>query len=109
MKAEPSPAPREDPFGPDARPIPDAAPEAGQPPKVTVVIPVYNREKYIGAAIESVLAQTFTDFEILVIDDGSTDGSREVVRSYPDPRIRPWTCPSATARQRDGRQATQMI
>lgn len=87
MAAEPSPARREDPCGPDARPIPDAAPEADEPPKVTVVIPVYNREKYIGAAIESVLAQTFTDFEILVIDDGSTDGSREVVRSYPDPRI----------------------
>ena len=57
-------------------------------PKVTVVIPVYNREKYVAAAIESVLAQTFTDFELLVIDDGSTDRSREVVRSYHDPRIR---------------------
>src|SRR5215813_13711547 len=57
-------------------------------PKVTAVIPVYNREKYVGSAIDSILAQTFTDFELLVIDDGSTDKSREVVRSYHDPRIR---------------------
>jgi glycosyltransferase involved in cell wall biosynthesis len=57
-------------------------------PKVTTVIPVYNREKYIGHAIDSILAQTFTDFELLVIDDGSTDRSREIVRSYHDPRIR---------------------
>jgi glycosyltransferase involved in cell wall biosynthesis len=57
-------------------------------PKVTAVIPVYNREKYVGDAIDSILAQTFTDFELLVIDDGSTDRSREVVWSYHDPRIR---------------------
>jgi glycosyltransferase involved in cell wall biosynthesis len=59
-----------------------------EPPKVTVVIPVYNREKYVRDAIDSILAQTFTDFELLVIDDGSTDGSQKVVRSYGDPRIR---------------------
>ncbi len=58
------------------------------PPKVTVVIPVYNREKYVGDAIDSILAQTFTDFELLVIDDGSTDGSVEIARSYRDPRLR---------------------
>jgi len=56
-------------------------------PKVTVVIPVYNRDQYVGEAIKSILAQTFTDFELLVIDDGSTDSSREVVRAYHDPRI----------------------
>src|SRR5215510_6164673 len=56
-------------------------------PKVTVMIPVYNREKYVGDAIDSILAQTFTDFELLVIDDGSTDRSREVAQSYHDPRI----------------------
>ncbi|MBI3798692.1 MAG: glycosyltransferase family 2 protein [Deltaproteobacteria bacterium] len=59
-----------------------------EPPKVTVVIPVYNREKYVRDAIDSIVAQTFTDFELFVIDDGSTDGSQEVVRSYCDPRIR---------------------
>jgi glycosyltransferase involved in cell wall biosynthesis len=58
------------------------------PPKVTAVIPVYNREKYVSEAIDSVLSQTFKDFELLVIDDGSTDRSREVVRSYHDSRIR---------------------
>lgn len=57
-------------------------------PQVSVVIPVYNREAYVGDAIESVLAQTFTDFELLVIDDGSTDRSRDVARAYRDPRIR---------------------
>jgi glycosyltransferase involved in cell wall biosynthesis len=57
-------------------------------PKVTVVIPVYNREKYVGIAVDSILSQTFSDFELLVIDDGSTDGSIDVVLSYSDPRIR---------------------
>jgi len=57
-------------------------------PQVTVLIPVYNREGYVRDAIESVLAQTFTDFELLVIDDGSTDRSCEVVQSYHDPRMR---------------------
>src|SRR5574337_1544658 len=58
-------------------------------PKITVLIPVYNREQYVAAAIESVLAQSFTDFELLLIDDGSTDGSVEIMRSYTnDPRVR---------------------
>jgi glycosyltransferase involved in cell wall biosynthesis len=56
-------------------------------PRVSVVIPVYNRQAYIGAAVDSVLAQTFADFEVLVIDDGSTDQSRDVVRTYRDPRV----------------------
>ncbi len=58
------------------------------PPKVTVFIPIYNREAYVGAAIDSVLAQSFRDFELLLIDDGSTDRSVEVLRSYNDPRVR---------------------
>jgi len=57
-------------------------------PKVTVFIPVYNREQYVGEAIESILAQTFSDFEILLVDDGSTDASVERIRSFSDPRIR---------------------
>ena len=57
-------------------------------PKVTVFIPVYNREQYVGDAIESILAQTFSDFEILLVDDGSTDHSVDLIRSYTDPRIR---------------------
>ena len=57
-------------------------------PKVTVFIPVYNRELYVGEAIESIVAQTFADFEILLVDDGSTDHSVEKIRSFSDPRIR---------------------
>jgi glycosyltransferase involved in cell wall biosynthesis len=57
-------------------------------PKVSVIIPLYNKELYIKRAIDSVLAQTFQDFEIVVIDDGSKDGSAGVVRQMTDPRIR---------------------
>jgi glycosyltransferase involved in cell wall biosynthesis len=57
-------------------------------PKVTVVIPVYNRAQHVAAAIKSILAQSFTDFELLLIDDGSTDESVAVLKSYQDPRIR---------------------
>ena len=51
-------------------------------------MPVHNGEKYIREAIESILAQTFTDFELLVIDDSSTDKSVEIAKTYGDPRIR---------------------
>jgi glycosyltransferase involved in cell wall biosynthesis len=51
-------------------------------PKVSVIIPTYNREKLIGRAIESVLAQTYTDFEIIVVDDGSKDNTKVVVQQY---------------------------
>src|SRR5262245_37262181 len=57
-------------------------------PKVSVIIPVYNREKYVGEAINSILTQSFTNFELLLIDDGSTDHSVEIMRSYTDPRVR---------------------
>ena len=58
------------------------------PPTVTVFIPVYNREHYISEAIESILTQSFPNFELLLVDDGSTDRSVEVMRSYDDARIR---------------------
>ena len=51
-------------------------------PAVSVVIPMYNTEKYIGECLESILAQTFQDFEVIVVDDCSTDNSRAVVESY---------------------------
>lgn len=57
-------------------------------PKVTVLMTVCNAEKYLRQAIESVLNQTFTDFELLITDDASTDSSPEIIRSYQDPRIR---------------------
>lgn len=60
----------------------------GRSPKVTVFMPVYNRAAFVGAAIESVLAQNFEDFELLIIDDGSSDESMSVVGRYQDRRIR---------------------
>ena len=57
-------------------------------PAISVVMPVYNRAASVRAAIDSVLTQTFTHFELLVVDDGSTDGSGDVVTAIGDPRIR---------------------
>jgi glycosyltransferase involved in cell wall biosynthesis len=57
-------------------------------PKVSVIVPVYNVEHYVGAAIQSVLEQTFQDFEILIIDDASPDQSIAVCRGFDDDRIR---------------------
>ena len=51
-------------------------------PVVSIVIPMYNAEKYIGECLDSILAQTFQNFEVIVVDDCSTDNSREVVESY---------------------------
>ena len=56
--------------------------------KVTVLMAAYNGARYLKDAIDSILNQTFKDFEILIIDDGSTDQSAEIVQSYKDPRIR---------------------
>ena len=49
-------------------------------PAISVVLPVYNAEAYVSEAVESILAQTFTDFELIIINDGSTDGSRAILR-----------------------------
>lgn len=51
-------------------------------PAVSIIIPMYNDEKYIGELLDSILAQTFQDFEVIIIDDCSTDNSLEVVKSY---------------------------
>ena len=56
-------------------------------PKVTVLMPMHNAERYLREAIDSVLAQTYTDFEFLIIDDASTDSSCDIVQSYNDNRI----------------------
>src|SRR2546422_3447261 len=54
----------------------------GTPPSVSVVIPVYNGERYLADAIQSVLDQTYQNFEVIVVDDGSTDGSAEVAQRF---------------------------
>ena len=51
-------------------------------PKVSVVVPLYNGERFIRGTIESVLCQTYKDYEIIVVDDGSLDNSKEVLQPY---------------------------
>jgi glycosyltransferase involved in cell wall biosynthesis len=55
--------------------------------KVTVLMPAYNVERYIGDAIDSVLRQTFSEFELLIVNDGSADRTEEIIRGFTDPRI----------------------
>ena len=59
-------------------------------PRVSVLLPVYNAERYLAVAVDSILGQTFTDFELIVVDDGSTDRSGEMLARYAaaDPRVR---------------------
>lgn len=56
-------------------------------PLVSVIIPAYNAEKYLNQALESILNQTYTNLEILIADDASTDQSKQIIDSYSDPRI----------------------
>lgn len=56
--------------------------------KVSIVIPLYNKAPYVERALESIGAQTFSDFEVIVVDDGSTDGGASVVAQYREPRVR---------------------
>ena len=62
-------------------------------PAASVILPVYNCRRYLAAAISSILDQTFTDFELLLLDDGSTDGSSDIMRSFAanDPRCITWS------------------
>ena len=57
-------------------------------PTVSVVIPAYNVERFIAGAIRCVLDQTYTDFELIVVDDGGSDGSAAIAQSFDDPRLR---------------------
>jgi glycosyltransferase involved in cell wall biosynthesis len=56
-------------------------------PRVTVIVPTFDRERYLAEAIQSVLGQAFTDFELLIVDDGSSDGTAALVRRFADARI----------------------
>lgn len=66
-----------------------------QPSLVSIMMPAYNADPYIGAAIESVLAQTYSAWELLIVDDGSTDGTGDVMKRYHDQRIRSFRQPNA--------------
>jgi GT2 family glycosyltransferase len=55
---------------------------------ISIIVPVYNKASYIARCLDSIAAQTFQNFEVIVVDDGSTDGSSDIVAAYPDPRIR---------------------
>jgi len=67
-------------------------------PPVSVIMPVYNAERYLSPAIESILSQTFCDFEVIALDDGSTDSSPEILARYAkqDRRVRVFRRPQAT-------------
>ena len=56
--------------------------------RISVILPVYNGEKFIVKAIDSVLSQTFTDFELIVVNDGSTDSTLDIINGYDDERIK---------------------
>lgn len=58
-----------------------------QPPAISVLLPVYNGGRFLRQAIDSILAQEFSDFELIAVDDGSSDNSLEILRSYTDPRL----------------------
>ena len=54
---------------------------------ISIIMPVYNEDKYLHAAIDSILSQTFDNFEFIIIDDASTDNSLQIIKSYTDKRI----------------------
>lgn len=78
-------------------------------PKVSVIIPTFNRAHILKRAIDSVLAQTFADLELIVVDDGSTDGTTELISTFFDPRLRylrqPKNLGVSAARNRGVREA----
>lgn len=57
-------------------------------PRVSIVVPVYNCERFIGEALGSALAQTYADLEVVVVDNSSTDRTAEVIARWKDPRLR---------------------
>ena len=66
-------------------------------PLVTIVIPSYNAQSFIGGCLESILCQTYQNLEIVVVDDGSVDETSKVVKSYSDPRLRLYELPNRGA------------
>lgn len=76
-------------------------------PQISVIIPAYNCEKTIRQTIESVLKQTFTDFELIVINDGSQDATLDIISSIKDPRIKIYSYPNAGVSASRDRGVTQ--
>jgi len=64
-------------------------------PLISVIVPVYNGERTIQETVESVLIQTFEDFELIIIDDGSQDSTFQIISSFSDPRLRVFSYPNA--------------
>ena len=62
--------------------------KVSDPPDISVVMPAYNAGRYVAAAVESILKQVFSSFEFIIINDGSTDDTSEVLQGFSDPRIR---------------------
>lgn len=56
-------------------------------PAISVLMTVYNSQQYLHESINSILSQSFSNFEFLIFNDGSTDGSKEIIESFDDPRI----------------------
>ena len=80
--------------------------------RVSVIVPLYNKAAYIGRCLDSVLSQTFRDLEVIVVNDGSTDGGEQLVRRCPDSRVRLVTQPNAgpgAARNRGVSEASAPI
>lgn len=75
-------------------------------PRVSVVVPAYNNAEYIGETIESIIGQTFTDFELVIADHSSTDGTLAVVEQYDDPRIRVLTTEAGGGAKRNWDRVT---
>ena len=57
-------------------------------PRVSVIMPAYNAAAFVRAAVDSILAQTFVDFELIILNDGSTDDTQDIIERYDDNRIR---------------------
>lgn len=75
-------------------------------PRVSVVVPAYNNAEYIGETIESILGQTFTDFELIIADHSSTDETMAIIEKYDDPRIRVLTTDAGGGAKRNWDRVT---
>lgn len=71
-----------------ARGLSHRSPVSTTSPSISVVVPLYNKERYILRCLESIRRQTFSDYEVIVVDDGSSDGGGSLAAAFPDPRFR---------------------